>query len=222
MVFAYIPSANAAGSAASGIMATVKAYPCGRWYATKKKATESEVVDSITKASEKKMAATQASGGQATQANANAETSKSEAAQSLNGYLEQGELYPLIGETWHNRISFFYGRSMGNFDTPIINGAVNAIGIEFDVAPEFAVMFGAAFFQPAGTSETRRYGIFGVQMNFNCIRGIQEFGELILERAEHYEMSNDTVSSYCCVSRAAPASSPSRDGEGRGISHRAV
>lgn len=66
---------------------------------------------------------------------------------------------------------------MGNFDAPVINGAVNAIGIEFDVAPEFAVMFGAAFFQPAGTSETRRYGIFGVQMNFSAFEAFRNLGK---------------------------------------------
>src|SRR5262249_45537575 len=41
-----------------------------------------------------------------------------------------------------NRVSFFYGRSVGGFDDKVVQGDINAFGIAIDVAPQFSILWG--------------------------------------------------------------------------------
>lgn len=75
---------------------------------------------------------------------------------------------------WIKRVSFFLGRSVGGFDSKVVDGDINAFGIAFDIAPEFSVVWGRAYFnQPAqtGVANNSRSGtVFGVQINLNAFK----------------------------------------------------
>lgn len=162
--FAQIDTAGTTHAAASGMLVTVKAYPMGRWYAPRKQTSKNDTQDKLQKMLKKQ---------------SNAAVKNSEQAAAEYEYLEavrnslepSKEFYPLHDAHWIHRFSVFYGRSPGNFNETSVKGAVNAIGIGYDIAPEFALFFGKAYYDellPSGTTESRQHNIFGVQMNFNA------------------------------------------------------
>jgi hypothetical protein len=163
--FAQLNSATSTGQAASGFLVTIKAYPCGRWYAPKKKVSSTDVSAAAQKAKE---------AAQANQAQANQAFNK-----TLTDFVAgQTELFPLQGADWRNRVSVYYGRSPGNFDSNI-RGSVNSIGIAFDIAPEFALIVGKGFYQTnSGNNgiDTRQKIIFGIEMNFNAFSVFRNLG----------------------------------------------
>lgn len=167
--YAHIPNVatKTTNRAANGLMATIKAYPCGRWYAPRSKSNETDVI--------KKLVAATVLQHKAGVADNEKTASEADAENALKGYLNQSDLYPLIGEDWEDRLSVFYGRSMGNFDSDAIDGPINVVGVGFDVVPEFALILGAAFLQPAGTTSNKTQYIFGVQMNLNAFQTMRSF-----------------------------------------------
>lgn len=164
--YAHIPNITTkiTNRAANGLMATIKAYPCGRWYAPRNKASEADVVKKLLEAAEQ-------------QKNGVDGTAAADAEKALKGYLNQSDLFPLVDERWRDRWSIFYGRSMGNFDSDAIDGPINVVGVGFDIAPEFAFILGAAFIQPAGTSTNKTQYIFGVQMNLNAFQAMRNLAD---------------------------------------------
>lgn len=76
-----------------------------------------------------------------------------------------------------SRISLFYGRSVGGFDTNLVQGDVNAFGVAFDIAPQFSVVWGRAYYNQAaqiGTAATSISNIiFGVQINLNAFKAMR-------------------------------------------------
>lgn len=164
--FALIKNVNGVNSTASGFMLSVKAYPWGRWYASKPKVTAAEVTQKTIEAAKAE----------------NNPDKVSVAAQALQNYLEkQTELFPVVGQSsWYNRISVFYGRSPGNFDVPTIKGSVDAIGIAYDIAPEFAVTVGFASYQATlanGNTQPQQTLMFGVQMNLNAFSSFRKLSD---------------------------------------------
>lgn len=82
-------------------------------------------------------------------------------------------------QNFGRRISFFLGRSIGGFDKSVVDGDINAFGIAIDVSPEFALVWGRAYFnQPIQTgvaNNTRSGMVLGVQLNlkaFKAMRGL--------------------------------------------------
>lgn len=80
---------------------------------------------------------------------------------------------------WGRHVSFFWGRSVGGFDPKAIDGDINAFGIAFDIAPEFSVVWGRAYFNQAaqaGVANSSSSGtVIGVQVNlkaFKTMRGL--------------------------------------------------
>ena len=164
--FAHINSANTEGASASGVLVTIKAYPWGRWYAARKKSSTKDVLEKV------KNVLVPQKKADGTVDPVALENAKSEYVDTVRNLLEKSnEMLPLHGDTWYRRLSVFYGRSAGNFDETTIKGDVNSIGIEYDIAPEFALMLGVAVYQvaiPGGRFDTQEHLIFGVQMNFNA------------------------------------------------------
>jgi hypothetical protein len=180
--FAQIDTAGKTDATASGILVTVKAYPLGRWYARKKQASIKDTLEKqLTMLKEQMKALNNASEKSAEKPKTTTEKVSSDVVKTNAeyAYLEavrdslevSKEFYPLQKEEWFHRISVFYGRSPGNFNEASIKGPVNAIGISYDIAPEFSLFFGKAYYDellPGGTTESRQHNIFGVQMNFNA------------------------------------------------------
>jgi hypothetical protein len=75
------------------------------------------------------------------------------------------------------RVSVFLGRSVGGFDANVVNGDINAFGIAIDIAPEFSIVWGHAYFNlPAqtGVANSSKSGtIFGVQINLNAFKAMR-------------------------------------------------
>lgn len=149
------------GLAASGMLATIKVYPCGKWYAVRKGSTPKEAAEKVVQAA----------------ANPSDAEKKAEAEAELRGLFEERDIYPLVGEEWKHRFSIFYGRSLGNFDPTSIDGEVNAIGIGFDIAPEFAVVAGRAMFRSKGAAGDSGRWLIGVQMNFSAFSAFRDLGK---------------------------------------------
>ncbi|GAB5606547.1 hypothetical protein [Sideroxyarcus sp. TK5] len=151
----------AGGLAASGILATIKVYPCGKWYAVRKGSTPKEAAEKVVRAA----------------ANPSDTAAMAAAEIELRGLFEDRDIYPLVGEEWKHRFSIFYGRSLGNFDPTSIEGEVNAIGIGFDIAPEFAVVGGRAMFRTKGAAGDTGRWMIGVQMNFSAFSAFRDLGK---------------------------------------------
>jgi hypothetical protein len=171
--FTQIDTRGSTDAAASGVTVSIKAYPWGRWYAPRKQRSKEEVVKKSQVVADKQQKITDSKN------TAEMQTAYEEKAKAEYDYLEavQGvlsaskELYPLQDAKLYHRLSIFYARSPGSFNETVIKGAVNAIGIGIDIAPEFALIIGKAYYDellPGGAAESRQHFIFGVQMNFNA------------------------------------------------------
>lgn len=73
-----------------------------------------------------------------------------------------------------NRLSFFYGRSVGGFDDKVVQGDINVFGIALDIAPQFSVVWGRAYYKQAsengGPNPSRSSNVFGIQLNLNAFK----------------------------------------------------
>ena len=153
----HIIHTNSQAQASTGFLLTLKAYPWGRWYSSKKAPTAKQIaLDLATK-------------------------SPADAGKALEDYLSnQTALYSVADQNhWYNRISVFYGRSFGNFDPSTIRGNLDAIGMEYDIVPEFAFMVGEAFYEinlPNNGFDTKHHIIFGIQMNLNAFSAFRNLG----------------------------------------------
>lgn len=78
---------------------------------------------------------------------------------------------------WGSRMSFFLGRSVSGFDSKVVDGDINSFGIAFDIAPEFSLVWGRAYFnQPAQTgvvNNSKSATVIGVQINFNAFKTLR-------------------------------------------------
>lgn len=80
-------------------------------------------------------------------------------------------LFPIKDASCLSRFAFNYNRSISGFDG--ISGAVDAVGLSFDITPEFAIYASRAFYKEketvAGSGEdTRAKWMFGIEMNLNA------------------------------------------------------
>lgn len=189
--YGYINASNAGKQAASGFFASVRAYPCGRWYAPAKKMSSTAVSDKLKTAVAANVESAAASAAaDAAQGNASAQTTKATKAANadttakdyasiLSEYQKnQIDLYPVTNNLL-NRLSVYYGRSIGDFDKSIVKGPVDSIGLAFDIAPEFAITAGVAFYQinlSGGGIDTRHRFMLGVQMNLNAFSAFRNIG----------------------------------------------
>jgi hypothetical protein len=73
-----------------------------------------------------------------------------------------------------NRVSFFYGRSVGGFDDKVVQGDINVFGIAIDIAPQFSLTWGKAFYKQVSQNNepnpSRSSNVFGVQLNLNAFK----------------------------------------------------
>jgi hypothetical protein len=89
-----------------------------------------------------------------------------------------GDNYSIQDDTrgWHllKRASVFYGRSVGGFDSKLIDGDINAFGLAYDIAPMFSLIWGRAWYnvmgQPGLADTSKTEIIFGVQINLNAFK----------------------------------------------------
>lgn len=176
-----IENAAAPQQNAIGNMVTLRAYPFGRWYAPLKSLTSASSVQIETKLHVAQAATNKAADTKEKADKIAADQANSDAAQSMQTALNEfGSNYALAElEFWPqmvSRVSFFLGRSVGGFDTKVVDGDINAFGIAFDVAPEFAVVWGHAYFNQTGVANSSRSGnVIGVQINlkaFKVMRGL--------------------------------------------------
>jgi hypothetical protein len=75
----------------------------------------------------------------------------------------------------HNRVSFFIGRSVGGFDDKVVQGDINVFGVAFDIAPQFSITWGKAYFKQAaetagGPNPSKSSNVVGVQLNLNAFK----------------------------------------------------
>ena len=166
-----IKNAGIAQQNGVGGMVSLRAYPFGRWYAAPIAADPSNV-NKLAKA------ASAASGVTAsdTVANKEAGSNLEQAMQTVNSDLSNNYAICEL-DTWPHllkRVSFFLGRSVGGFDSNAVSGDINAFGIAFDIAPQFSIVYGRAYFNlPAQTgvaNNTKSGNVFGVQINLNAFK----------------------------------------------------
>lgn len=180
-----------------GNMVTLRAYPFGRWYAPLKpqpltdetaakfhlakeaseKAKNSREAKAIAPAPDKAAAEQTADTDQIAADKANEDLAKNMQT-ALNAFGNNYALEELDGwKHWGSRVSFFLGRSVGGFDSKVVEGDINAFGISFDIAPEFSVVWGRAYFDlPAqtGVANSSKAGtVFGVQINLNAFKAMR-------------------------------------------------
>jgi hypothetical protein len=83
------------------------------------------------------------------------------------------------------RFSVFYGTSLSDFTGGGIQSTVQAVGVAFDIAPQFSIMYGVAFYEVevddgSGTGtlidDTDHEQIIAVSLNLNAFKSL--FGDL--------------------------------------------
>ena len=187
-----------------GNMVSLRAYPFGRWYAplkpqppTDASQTETAAKLQLAKAASDKArisrenAKAQANASALDKAAAEKTADTDEVAAdkanedlarnmqtALNEFGDNYALEELDGwKHWGSRVSFFLGRSVGGFDSKAVEGDINAFGISFDIAPEFSVVWGRAYFDQqaqTGVANSSRSGtVFGVQINLNAFKAMR-------------------------------------------------
>lgn len=184
-----------------GNMVTLRAYPFGRWYAPLKSQTPASTADVDAKLALQKKAAAEADSKQAAadaakgtaneastaaaaaQAKQDADKKAQDLYQGMQSALNDfGSVYAVqeysVGSHLLRRISVFYGRSVGGFDSNAVQGDINAIGLAFDVAPQFSLTWGRAYFnQPSqtsgGTNPSASAVVFGIQLNLNAFKAMR-------------------------------------------------
>jgi hypothetical protein len=202
---AILRHAGSQGQHGIGNMVTVRAYPFGRWYAPLKTATPastSKVAASVVIANNAQMDATnkQAAADQAKksnapdagdkqaaadQAKADADKAAKDVVLSMQSALSDfGSMYSVgvPGENrawrWLQHVSVFYGRSVGGFDSNVVKGDINAFGVTFDIAPQFSVAYGRAYYYQlpqngASNSISASKPVYGIQLNLNAFKAIR-------------------------------------------------
>lgn len=179
---------NAGVSQQNGVgnMVSLRAYPFGRWYAPSKTISAEKLVAAsaqVNKAVALQKAADQAAGTKdAPEKQSDAAKAATDAANAMNAALSSsGGNFALCQDDKINhvikRFSFFLGRSVGGFDSNAVAGDINAYGIAFDVAPQFALVWGRAYFnlpaQTGVTSNSKSGPVFGVQINLNAFKAMR-------------------------------------------------
>lgn len=190
-----------------GFTATIKAYPGGRWYAPVKPKTEEQKAEAINKAAEAIVAKAKANAIQkeadvakatneadATQKETDAGEAKNDATAKSNEYLLAlkaiadtsigAELYQIKESSFAKRVFIFYGRSIGGYGSAV-NGEVDAIGLGYDVTPEFALIAGQARYSvdipavgtTAASTDTHDGLMMGVQLNLNAFQLFRALGK---------------------------------------------
>lgn len=73
-----------------------------------------------------------------------------------------------------NRVSVFYGRSVGGFDNKVVEGDINVFGLAVDIAPQFSIVWGKAYYKQVaengGPAASKSSNVFGVQLNLNAFK----------------------------------------------------
>jgi len=179
--WAVIPKANSSNQDASGYLVTIKAYPFGRWYAPLKPKAPQEAAKKI-------LGAVQQQSGEAAAAAKNGVAISSTTPpnqQSLQDItdaltkLNSTELYQIQEANGWNRVSIFYGRSLGTFDSQAAPTIVNAIGFQVDITPDVSAMAGYTFYTNSAQNiafTPKNRWIFGIQFNLNAISTFRNIG----------------------------------------------
>ena len=177
--FAFIRRAGGENQDGKGILVTLRAYPFGRWYASSITATKETVLAKA--AASSSLEVSSATTAEKAQAHTDYVASVSEFLQNnqavfaVKEYQEGNAFESII-----RRVSVFYGRSVGGFDSKAVSGDVNAVGLSFDIAPQFSLIWGRAFFDgavPTGSSAqapSRRANIVGVQLNLYAFKTFRD------------------------------------------------
>jgi hypothetical protein len=143
-----------------------------------KAATDARATDAVTKAAANAKSATDlAATDQAAIDTANADIAQSMQT-ALNDFGSNFAVAEFNGMTHLvKRVSLFMGRSVGGFDSKAVDGDINAFGIAFDIAPEFSVVWGRAYYnQPVqtGVANSSKSGtVIGVQLNLNAFKAMR-------------------------------------------------
>ncbi len=163
-----------------GNMVTLRAYPFGRWYAPLKTSSPEKITLIAAKAALANTKQTEASGAPLdnTKQQDASNTAHDLALEMQNALNEFGNSYALYeNDGWANfykRFSVFYGRSVGGFDVTVVQGDISAFGISFDVAPQFALSLGQAYFNqiplPGQASANTSGLMFSMQINLNAFK----------------------------------------------------
>lgn len=193
--FAVIQKANSLGESASGNLVTLRAYPFGRWYAPLKSVSQAStdkisanlaVLRAKTDQAEQKKKFKEenpiniSAQQEADKTQQEADKAANDVAMSMQAALNDfGSMYAVQGESEGSsyllrRISFFYGRSIGGFDTKVVQGDINAFGVAYDIAPQFSVIWGRAYYNQAAqngiTKTSASNNFFGIQLNLNAFK----------------------------------------------------
>ncbi|PCJ52069.1 MAG: hypothetical protein COA70_12900 [Planctomycetota bacterium] len=130
---------NGSNNDPDGLVISIKAYPYGRWYSTRK-----SPLPSLDKALENVAAINPDAAAAAA-----AQTTLQEAvSQASNWSDSSGEYLVVKGrEKWEHRLAIFFGTSIGEFSNQGIKGDLLTLGVSYDVAPQFALQVGIGVFR---------------------------------------------------------------------------
>lgn len=196
---AVIQKANSLGENASGNLVALRAYPFGRWYAPLKsvsQASSDKIAASLAMLKEKQKKTEQintklqeknpseiTTQQQVNEIQQEVDKAANDVALSMQAALNDfGSMYAVQGESKESsyllrRISLFYGRSVGGFDANVVQGDVNAFGIAYHIAPQFAVIWGRAYYNQAPqngiTKTSSSNNFFGIQLNLNAFKAMR-------------------------------------------------
>jgi len=156
---------------ARGTLLSVKGYPWGRWYSKKEIAGDTQFAEQVVASTDH----ARANGLADDQVQAVVDG----LLQDRDRFLADDSYYPIAERNqWYNRLSVFYGKSIGDFNGGNLESSVDVVGLGFDVAPQMALQLGWAFYDvdEGGGLDTDAGLTFSVSLNLNTFKSV--FGEL--------------------------------------------
>jgi len=82
------------------------------------------------------------------------------------------DFYEVPKTDWHNRLSMFYGTSVGDFEGGGLDANVQAVGVGFDITPEIAILAGWAFYNGSNEDDTDNGFLLGISLNLYAFKNI--------------------------------------------------
>lgn len=160
--FATAPSTRSGeDNDARGLMASVKAYPFGRWYGFPKAREKDAEGKAI---------------------------ALCDGLQASDVIIRNPDSKTLgLSNNFWRRWAIYYGNSIGTFSGGGLDSEVNSLGLSFDVSPELAIYIGAGMYDVAETRENpvtmmeetisdTDYGwVIGASLNLNAFKSLRDF-----------------------------------------------
>ncbi|MCC7015314.1 MAG: hypothetical protein IT454_22330 [Planctomycetes bacterium] len=165
---------------AGGLALSLKAYPLGRWYSTKRDSTPALIESGVEALKGAKADINSASGTgssdekeKALAKTADETTAKLDSILTGIAAYKPNELFVVRErEGLENRLSVTYGINVAEFEGGDFSKDVQLIGLGFDVTPEFAIVAGVAFYRDEVQHDVDTAYYYGISINVYAFKNL--------------------------------------------------